>query len=120
MVADDLGIVGSGQSLLEEDQDKIDSRFDGLVTELQLRGIVTVNDDEAIPAEWCGPLAELLANECAPTFGVPKKSPAEILIIEDRIKTMVMRMDASNRFLQFESTLLYPRRQTYRSWQGGW
>ena len=34
--------------------------------------MVSVPDDDAIPAEFFNPLAELLANECAGAFGMAK------------------------------------------------
>jgi hypothetical protein len=72
MAADELGLTGPGQSVEAEDQQYIDARFDGLMGELSGRGIVSISDEDAIPIEWCGPLAELLANECARKFGKQK------------------------------------------------
>jgi len=65
---------GAGQSPDAEDRDAVDRKVDGLIEELSARGIVTVANDEQIPPEWFGPLAELLANECAPRFGRPKSA----------------------------------------------
>ena len=57
---------GSGQSPDAEDRDAVDRKVDGLIEELAARNIVTVANDAQIPPEWFGPLAELLANDCAP------------------------------------------------------
>ena len=65
---------GAGQSPDAEDRDAVDRKVDGLLEELSARGIVTVANDAEIPPEWFGPLAELLANECAPRFGRPKNT----------------------------------------------
>ena len=78
---------GAGQSPDAEDRDAVDRKVDGLIEELAARGIVTVANDEQIPPEWFGPLAELLANECAPRFGRPK-STALREDAEARLKVM--------------------------------
>lgn len=116
MAADDLGIVGSGQVLAEEDQEKIDDRFDGLMNELSLRGIVTVSDDSEIPVEWCSALSELLANECSPTFGIPKH---DVSMAEERLRIMVQRRTPSNRFLEVDDTLKSASHITYSRWLSG-
>lgn len=116
LAADELGILGAGQSLADEDEDKIDSRIDGLWAELSVRGVVDVGNDEAIPVEWSGPLAELLANECAPTFGIPKK---DVSMAEERLRVMTRRQPASNRTLQFDSPLRSASPLSYRRWVSG-
>src|SRR5712671_2570874 len=67
-----LKVIGSGQSPDADDGATVDGKIDGLFGELESRGIVSVPDDDAIPAEFFNPLAELLANECAPAFGMAK------------------------------------------------
>lgn len=117
MAADELGIVGSGQSLADEDEDKIDSRVDGLFAELAAREVIFVQDDEAIPVEHAGPLAELLANECAQIFGKQKMSVQAREGIEDRLRVMLNRIAASNKYLEVDTEL--QRRQaaqSYTSW----
>jgi len=78
---------GAGQSPDAEDQDAVERKVDGLIEELAARNIVTVANDDQIPAEWFGPLAELLANECAPRFG-RAKSAALREDAEARLKVM--------------------------------
>jgi hypothetical protein len=78
---------GAGQSPDAEDRDAVDRKVDGLIEELAARGIVTVANDAQIPPEWFGPLAELLANECAPRFG-RSKSAALREDAEARLKVM--------------------------------
>lgn len=93
MALDDLLVVGAGQSAEDEDIEKVDSRFDGLMGELSSRGICTIADENEIPIEWTGPLSELLASECAKAFG-KQKMPAEIRTeTEDRLQVMVNRSD---------------------------
>ena len=67
-----LKVIGSGQSPDADDGAAVDGKIDGLLGELESRGIVSVPDDDAIPAEFFNPLSELLANECAPAFGMAK------------------------------------------------
>lgn len=117
--ADELGIVGSGQSLADEDEDKIDGRVDGLLGELAIRGVVDVADETAIPVEWCGPLSELLANEVATVFGKPKKSQAEREMIEERLRVMIQRVPAANTVLQIDSTLQGTSNYSYSRWVSG-
>jgi hypothetical protein len=105
MALDELFAVGTGQSAEAEDTDKVDSRFDGLAGELALRGVVSIANEGEIPAEWCGPLSELLANECGPAFGIARKSMAERDAIEDRLRVMVQRVQAPNRTLRMDSGL---------------
>lgn len=100
MAADNLMIVGSGQTLADEDSEKIDAQFDVLIGELSARGVCDVDNEDEIPAELCGALAELLANEAAPAFGLPKMSIPSREAIEDRLRVMIRRVQASNRTLK--------------------
>jgi hypothetical protein len=83
-----LLVLGSGQSPDAEDTQRVDARIDSLLAELSARDIVTVADDEDIDPACFGALAELLASECAPTFG-QTRDPAARSAVEERLKAMV-------------------------------
>lgn len=67
--ATELGALSSGQTLSEEDQESIEELVDPLVRQLSLDGVVDISDTDAIPSEYFLPLAKLLANVAAPSFG---------------------------------------------------
>lgn len=67
--ATELGALPSGQSLAVEDSNTIDNLVDPLIYQLSADGVVSIQDAEEIPAEYFIPLARLLANEAAPSFG---------------------------------------------------
>ena len=93
---------GSGQSPDAEDRDAVDRKVDGLIEELAARNIVTVADEAQIPPEWFGPLAELLADACAPRFGRPKS----VALREDaEARLKVMTRGAPRRLLGTEAFL---------------
>ena len=93
---------GSGQSPDAEDRDAVDRKVDGLIEELAARNIVTVASDAQIPPEWFGPLAELLADACAPRFGRPKS----VALREDaEARLKVMTRGAPRRLLGTEAML---------------
>src|SRR5262245_49991876 len=64
-----LGALPSGQSLSDEDRDTIDNLIDPLVMQLGFDNIVLIQDTNAIQNEHFIPLANLLANEAAASFG---------------------------------------------------
>lgn len=88
MALDELGVTDSANDPEAEDVAKVDERVDGLLGELAARGVVFVANQDEIPIEQSGPLAELLANEVAAVYGKAKKSPPERLLIEQRLRTM--------------------------------
>lgn len=88
MALDELGVTDAATPPTADEQELVDQRVDGLLRELAARGVVEVADQSQIPVEQTGPLAELLANECSVQFGMPKKSPQERLLIEQRLRTM--------------------------------
>lgn len=118
LAADELLLTSEGNSLEDAYEDKIDARVDLLFGELLARGVVDVDNEDEIPAEWCGPLAELLANECAVAFGKQKLAPAARTEIEDRLKIMVQRVAASNRYLKTDLPKASGR-FTYNRWLTG-
>jgi hypothetical protein len=105
MIADDLLVADAGHPLEDEDRAKIDSRLDGLFLELSSRGICEIADADNIPAEWCGALAALGANECASMFGQPRMPAQAREEQEERLRIMVQRLLAPDKFLKTDTAL---------------
>lgn len=81
---------GTGQSPDPEDVQFVDSRVDALLGELSRRSIVTVSDPDDIDEAIFMPLAELLADYCAPKFG-QQRNKATRDDAEDRIEIATTR-----------------------------
>lgn len=116
MAADELGITSEGNTLESADQEKIDARFDGLVTELATRDVCNVASEDEIPVEWSGSLALLLADECAMIFGKPKMPEASREIVMDRLRVLTHKIEPPNRYLQADTALRGTGRYTYNRW----
>ena len=71
-----LGKASAGQGFEVQDEDAVDGHVDQLFAQLRVREIVDVTDDSAIPVEWMGPLAILLADDAAFEFGLPGIPPS--------------------------------------------
>ena len=67
--ATEVGALVVGQSLSSEEYDTIDNLVDPLVQQLSFDGVVHVQDTNAIQPEYFIPVARLLANEAAISFG---------------------------------------------------
>ena len=67
--ATELGTLTSGQALSDEDAATIRALVDPLTRQLSFDSIVDISDTDAVPSEYFLPLARLLANEAAPSFG---------------------------------------------------
>ncbi len=70
--ATELGKLVAGQNIEDEDRETIDNLVDPLIQQLAIDGVVYVDDSEGIRVEYFLPLARLLANEAAPSFGQAK------------------------------------------------
>lgn len=81
--ATELGALTSGETLSDEDRSTIDDLVDPLVQQLSFDGVVDVADTEAVPVEWFLPLAKLLANVAAPSFG--QQESADVKLMQERI-----------------------------------
>jgi len=68
--ATELGVLPSGQPLSDEDAATIGALVDPLLRQLALDDVVDVADSGAIAVEYFLPLARLVANEAAPSFGI--------------------------------------------------
>ena len=67
--AAELGVLPAGQPLSDEDASAIGALVEPLLRQLSLDGVVDVGEPDAIATEHFLPLARLLANEAAPSFG---------------------------------------------------
>jgi hypothetical protein len=65
-----LKIVGTGQSLDADYNDRIDKNVDPMFMQLANDGICEVVNDQQIPSEWFDSLAGLLANISASVGGI--------------------------------------------------
>ncbi len=101
--------VGLGQGPDPEDTAKVDGKIDAVLAELEVRQIVSIPDPEDIYAAYFNPLAELVANECAPNFG-GQKSLAIKESAEDRLKIMVQNAEAPRKTLGIDPLLQSSRR----------
>jgi len=72
-----VGALGAGQALEVEDLNVIDSYCTQLFDQLAEDEILTVGDDDAIPASWAPYLSSLLANLIAPDYGMPFQTDAK-------------------------------------------
>lgn len=114
-----LLVVGSGQSSDSEDKEFVKSRIDAVSEGLIARGVVTIPDLDDIEPRFFLPLAELLANECAPKFGQPK-SIAVRDDAEDRLKLMVQYTGNPPVQLKTDVALRTRRGLSLARWTQGW
>lgn len=78
LVAEIAGPGAAGQTLADEDVDFINGRLGALFDQLAEDEILTVNDDNEIPASWTPYLANLGANLCASNYGGAWSSQTKI------------------------------------------
>jgi hypothetical protein len=89
-----LGVLAAGQTPSSEDYDTVDGYVDPALASLDARDIITVDDDNAIPAEWFFALSVVVANYAAMAFGlsgVPASSSSKTPAIdaENDLRLMV-------------------------------
>lgn len=77
-----LVAIGAGQNPEAEDAEEIDKLIDGKIAELNRQDIYFSSDTENFDPEAIGPLATILANEAAPSFGQPRKPESEASAIQ--------------------------------------
>lgn len=68
-----LNAIAAGQAPEAEDVETIDGLIDGKVAELNRRDIIFFTDTEEFDDEFVDPLATILADMAAPTFGQGRK-----------------------------------------------
>lgn len=81
--ATQVGVLTSNTPLEVEDSDTIDNLVDPLLLQLSLDRVVDVRDTDAIPAEYFLPVAMLLANTAATSFG--QQFNPEVKLEQERI-----------------------------------
>jgi hypothetical protein len=86
-----LGVLASGQTASSEDFDAVDNHVDTTLAELDAEDIVTIDDDDEIPAEWFEPIAVLVADNAALAFGLPgvpasPSSPDPVGAAKDKLR----------------------------------
>lgn len=106
-----LDVVGTQQSAETEDITAVTNKIPAVIDELAARNVIQITDADAVEAEFFNPLCEIVANECAPTFGKPKNEALREAA-EERLRIMVRA--APSYPLRIESALLNPRRYGYR------
>lgn len=78
-----LGVAASGQAPASEDYQTLRDTLAPLLEELRVTEaaniVLTANNEEAtdIPSECFGPLSVILANDAAPSFGIPSLTGTE-------------------------------------------
>lgn len=101
MALENLQLVSAGQQPEDDDTDKVDGRFSTVMAELEALGIYTLPDEDEISDDVSGALAELLAIECAPIFGV-QKDFGKREDAQSRLRVITMRSDPPSRYLRVE------------------
>jgi hypothetical protein len=81
--ATELGVKTSNTALQDEDYQTIDGLVDPFLLQLSVDSVVNVSDSDEIEAEFFLPLAKLLANVAAPSFG-QQESP-DVKALQERI-----------------------------------
>jgi hypothetical protein len=72
-----LNAVGAGQNPEPEDVAVIDGLIDGKLAELSWREIFYANDPSEFDDEFVDPLAIILANAAAPSFGQARNAESQ-------------------------------------------
>lgn len=67
-----LNAIAAGQAPEAEDYDEIDALVDGKVRELNRQDIIFFSDTQQFEDEFIDPLATVLADMAAPSFGQPR------------------------------------------------
>ncbi len=87
-VLENLNAIGVGRRRrLPDDISTVDKRVDSELSQLARRGILYVPDPEEFDDELRGPLAVIIANACAPSYG-QARNPASVLEAENLLREM--------------------------------
>lgn len=82
-----LNAIGSGQTPEAEDVETIDKIINGKLSELNRREIMWFDDTTKFEDEYMDPLAIILADAAAPSFGQPR-NPDSRMDAETRLRQM--------------------------------
>lgn len=72
-----LGVLEAGQAPSDEDASTVENYVPATLASLSAKGIVSVDDEDAISLEFFLPIAVLLAQDCAHEFGQPVDEKAK-------------------------------------------
>jgi hypothetical protein len=106
--ATELGFLPSNATLSDEDGDTLDNLVDPLVMQLEAAGIISIGDTDAIESQYFLPLARLLANEAATSFG--QTYSAEVKAANEDILRLLTAPPRVLSRLRIEGSLQPPRR----------
>ncbi|MDX3926741.1 MAG: hypothetical protein QHC90_13180 [Shinella sp.] len=81
-----LNAIGAGQAPEAEDFEEIDRIIDGKLAELNEQDIYWSSDTQNFEDKFIDPLATILGDEAAPSFGQARS--------EERVATAIMRIRA--------------------------
>ncbi|GAA0236071.1 hypothetical protein LNAOJCKE_0950 [Methylorubrum aminovorans] len=105
-IAEALGAVGDGQPVEAEDAKKIRDALPGIVADLEVRGVGTFPNLDAVPPEAFDYLVDIAASRLSSKFGLP----------QDEIVTLASKAQAGEQRLRQHRTLPYsgaPTRTVY-------
>jgi hypothetical protein len=82
-----LNVIGAGQAPEPEDVQEIEDNIDGKISELNANQIFYFSDRQNFEEECVDPLAIILADQAAPSFGQPSNAESRILA-ENRLRSL--------------------------------
>lgn len=82
-----LNAIAAAQEPSAEDVSAIDKLIDGQLSELNRRKVFSANSKTQFDDDYVDPLAIIMANAAAPSFGQPR-NPASKLEAENRLREM--------------------------------
>jgi hypothetical protein len=88
-----VGALGAGQTLAAEDLDVIDRMASALFDQLAEDEILSISDEEEIPASWSPFLASLLANLIGPDYGIAFTQ--DVKVVNEAILRKLVRAKAT-------------------------
>lgn len=89
--ASKLMIKAAGQSLEDEDSEVIDAAIDAVLADLSTRGVVSVQDVNAIELDVFEWIAEIVADFCATDFG-QERDPQKVEYCEAKLFAVGMAL----------------------------
>lgn len=85
-VAENLGVLGAGQTVNAEDGILIRRRMAGVFARLAREELTTVANTDDIPAAECLALADIVAFDCAVPFGISGGKLSELASFADKAR----------------------------------
>lgn len=112
-VLDQLGVLAAGQTPATEDVSKVDGKLNSVLDEISALDIITIDDPGSvgptggeIPSEAFLALGTVIANRCAPSFGLAGDPALDALSkrAEKTLRTIV-RPQRARRTLRTDAAL---------------